>query len=76
MYLISKIQSKKKSHKAVRINVFLPFLFGDRRIQILIQIRIHTSDWRIRIRIQEAQKHVDPGDPIRIRIQIRNTAAD
>jgi hypothetical protein len=30
---------------------------------IQIRIRIHTSDWLIRIRIQEAQKHVDPVDP-------------
>ncbi len=26
-----------------------------------------------RIRIQEAQKHLDPVDPVRIRIRIRNT---
>jgi hypothetical protein len=41
---------------------FLLFLLGDRRIQIRsrAQIRIH----RIRIRIQEAQKHVDPVDSI------------
>jgi hypothetical protein len=32
------------------------FLLGDRRIRI----RIHTSDYWIRIRIQEAQKDVDP----------------
>jgi serine/threonine protein kinase len=39
-------------------------LHDDRRIRIRIQsrIRIHTSDWWIRIR--EAQKHVDPdSDP-------------
>jgi hypothetical protein len=30
---------------------------------IHIRIRIHTSDWWIRIRIQEAEKHVDPVDP-------------
>ena len=36
---------------------FLLFLLDDRRIRI----RIHTSDWWIRI--QEAQKHVDPVDP-------------
>jgi hypothetical protein len=35
-------------------------LLDDRRIRI--RIRIHTSDSWIRIRIQEAQKHVDP-DP-------------
>jgi hypothetical protein len=44
---------------------FLLFLHDDRRIRIRIQsrirIRIQTSDkW---IRIQEAQKHVDPVDP-------------
>jgi hypothetical protein len=33
------------------------FLLGDRRI------RIHTSYYWIRIRIQEAQKHTDPPDP-------------
>jgi hypothetical protein len=33
------------------------------RIQSRIRIRIHTSDQWIRIRIQEAQKHVDPVDP-------------
>ena len=48
----------KKSHKAVGIKIVL-FLLGDKRIWI----RIHTSVTRIRIRIQEAQKHVDPVDP-------------
>ncbi len=28
-----------------------------------IRIRIHNADQWIRIRIQEAQKHVDPVDP-------------
>jgi hypothetical protein len=36
---------------------FLLFLLDDRRI------RIRISDLWIRIRIQEAQKHVDPSDP-------------
>jgi hypothetical protein len=39
--------------------MFLLFLLGDRRIQI----RIHTSDYWIRIQIQEAQKQTDPTDP-------------
>jgi hypothetical protein len=38
-------------------------LYDDRRIRIRIQSRIHTSDQWIRIRIREAQKHVDPVDP-------------
>jgi hypothetical protein len=48
---------------------FLLFLHDDRRIRIRSRIRIqsririHTSDYWIRIRIQEAQKHVDPVDP-------------
>ncbi len=37
----------KRSHKTVRIKVFLPIFATDRRIQI---------------RIREAQKHVDPVD--------------
>ncbi len=46
-------KKSKRSHKTVEIKVFL----NDRRIRI----RIHTSVW---IRIQEAQKHVDPdSDP-------------
>ncbi len=52
-------KKSKRSHKAEGINVFLTFLLGERRIQS----RIHTSDWWIRIQIQEAQKHVDPVDP-------------
>ncbi len=60
MYIIFKDKKSKRSHKAVGIKVFLPFLLGERRIQIRIRIRIHTSDCWIRIRIQEAQKHVDP----------------
>jgi hypothetical protein len=31
--------------------------------RILIRSRIHTSDYWIRIRIREAQKHVNPVDP-------------
>jgi hypothetical protein len=63
MYIIFKDKKQsKRSHKAEGINVFLTFLLGDRRIQI--GIRIHTSDWWIRIWIQEPQKHVDPdSDP-------------
>ncbi len=59
MYIIFKDKKSKSGHIAVGIKVFLTFLLGDRRIRI----RIHTSDWWIRIRIQEAQKHVDPVDP-------------
>ncbi len=59
MYIIFKDKKSKRSHKAEGIKVFLTFWLVDRRIQI----RIHTSDWWIRIRIQEAQKHVDPVDP-------------
>ncbi len=59
-YIIFKDKKSKRSHKAVGIKVFLYFfLLGDRRIEI--RIRIHTSDWWIRI--QEVQKHVDPVDP-------------
>ncbi len=62
MYIIFKDKKSEKSHKAVGIKVFLLFLLGNRRIQI--RIRIRSSDWWIRIRIQEAQKHVDPdSDP-------------
>ncbi len=57
MYIIFKDKKSKRSHKAVGIKVFLTFfLLGDGRIYI----RIHTSEWWIRI--QEAQKHVDPVD--------------
>jgi hypothetical protein len=55
---------KKHLHHFSKIKIKkLLFLHDDRRIRIRIQcrIRIHTSDkW---IRIQEAQKHVDPVDP-------------
>ncbi len=50
---------RKKVKKESRF--FLLFLLNDRRIRI--QSRIHYSDYWIRIRIQEAQKHVDPVDP-------------
>jgi hypothetical protein len=56
----------KEVTKQEKSRFFLLFLLNVRRIQIWtrIRIRIHTSDkWiRIRIWIQEAQKHVDPGD--------------
>jgi hypothetical protein len=38
---------------------FLLVLLGERRIRI----RIHTSDYWIRIRNQEAEKHTNPTDP-------------
>ncbi len=57
-----KGKKSKKSHKTVEIKVFfLLSLLNDRSIRS--RIRIHTSDLWIRIRIQEAQKHVDPVDP-------------
>ncbi len=43
-----KDKKSKRSHKTVGIKVFFTFLLDDRRI---------------RIRIQEAQKHKDPTDP-------------
>jgi hypothetical protein len=49
---------KKKSQKSINQG-FSFFLLNDRRIRI----RIHTSDWWIRIQIQEAYKHVDLEDP-------------
>jgi hypothetical protein len=58
MNIIFKDKVKKKSHSSRNQGFSNFFLLGDRRIQI--RIRIHTSDWWIRI--QEAQKHVDP-DP-------------
>jgi hypothetical protein len=51
----SKIKSQKEVTKQEESRFFLLFLLGDGRI--------HTSDLCIRIRIQEAQKHVDPMDP-------------
>ncbi len=63
LHHFSKIKTKKskRSHKTVGIEVFSHylevFLLDDRRIRI----RIHTSDKRIRI--QEAQKHIEPTDP-------------
>jgi hypothetical protein len=56
-----KDKKSKRSHKAVGSRFFLLFLLGDRRIRS--RIRIHTPDYWIRIRIQEAQKHTDPTDP-------------
>jgi hypothetical protein len=56
----SKLKSQKEVTRQYKTRFFLLFLHNDRRIRI----RIHSSDkW---IRIQEAQKHVDPeSDPIR-----------
>ncbi len=42
---------------------FLLFLLDDRRIRIQIRTRIRNSDQWIRMRIREAQKHMDPADP-------------
>jgi hypothetical protein len=55
--LLFKDKKSKRSHKTVRIKVFLTILLDDSRIRIWI----HTSDYWIRIR--EAQKHEDPVDP-------------
>ncbi len=65
LHHFSKIKSQKEVTKLEKSRFFLLFLFNDRRIRIRIQsrIRIHTSDYWIRIRIQEAQKQVDPVDP-------------
>jgi hypothetical protein len=54
LHHFSKIKSQKR-HKTVGIKAFLTiFLLYDR----MIRIQIHTSNqW---IRIQEAQKHMDP----------------
>ncbi len=52
---VFKDKKSKRSHKTVRIKVFLTILLDDR------SIRIHTSDYWIRTR--EAQKHADPVDP-------------
>jgi hypothetical protein len=53
----SKIKSQKEVKNQSKSRFFLLFLLGDRRL------RIHTFGQWIRIRIQEAQKHVDPVDP-------------
>ncbi len=60
-----KDKKAKRVAKKQESRFFLLFLHDDRRIRIQsrIRIRIHTSDQWIRIRIQEAQKHVDPVDP-------------
>ncbi len=55
--IIDLQDANKKLFKKSR--VFLLFLLNDRRIRS--RIRIHISDKCIRI--QEAQKHVDPVDP-------------
>jgi hypothetical protein len=63
----SKIKSQKEVTKQKKSRFFLLYLLNDRRFRIRIQSRIrigiHTSDKWIQIRIQEAQKHVDPVDP-------------
>jgi hypothetical protein len=42
---------------------FLLFLLDDRRIRSWSRILIHVSDYWIWMRIQKAQKHMDPTDP-------------
>jgi hypothetical protein len=55
LHHFSKIKSPTEVTKQQESRFFLLFLLDDRRI------RIHPSDYWIRIR--EAQKHVDPVDP-------------
>ncbi len=62
-----KDKKSKRSHKTVKVKVFLIFLLNNIRIRIWI----HTSDLWIRIQIQEAQNMW-----IRIRIWIRNTGSE
>ncbi len=58
LHHFSKKKSQKEVTKQSKSRFFLLFLLSDRRIRS----RIHTSDYWIRI--QEAQKHVDPdSDP-------------
>ncbi len=58
---------KYKSHKEVTKQkesmFFSLFLLDDRRIRIQIRTRIRNSDQWIRMRIREAQKHMDSTDP-------------
>jgi hypothetical protein len=57
-----KGKKSKRSHKtegSKQSRYFLLFLLN----KIRLRIRIHTSDEWIGIRIEEAQKHVDPVDP-------------
>jgi hypothetical protein len=56
-----KDKKSKKVTKTEGTKVFLLLLLDDRRIRI--RSRIDTSDQWIRIRVREAQKHVDPVDP-------------
>ncbi len=53
-----KDKKSKRSHKTVGIKVFLLFWLEDRRIRIRTRALTHE-----RIRIQEAQEHMDPADP-------------
>ncbi len=57
--------SKKKGYvtKLLESRFFLLFLLDDRKIRSRILIWICTSDWWIRIRIQEVQKHTVGMDP-------------
>jgi hypothetical protein len=61
LHYSSKIKSHKKSFLKEELRFFLLYLLDLRRVQI----RIHTSDCWIWIRMEEAQK---------LRIQIQNTA--
>ncbi len=52
-----KIKSHKEVTKQQESMFFFLFLLGDRRF------RIHISDLQIRLRIRDAQKHMDPTVP-------------
>jgi hypothetical protein len=56
--ILQRVLHAQKSHKIVEIKVFLHFLLVGGRIRI--QSRIRANKLRIRLRIQEAQKHTDP----------------
>jgi hypothetical protein len=62
LHHVSKIKiQKKSSHKTVGIDPGFSYYFC--LIIEGIRIRKRSSYYRIRIRIQEAQKHKDPADP-------------
>ncbi len=67
----SKIKSHKKSQKDSRNQGFSSFFL---LVNGRTRIWIHTNNLQIRMRIQEAQKHMDPSDPdhkLRIRMRIQ-----
>jgi hypothetical protein len=56
-----KDKKSKGSTKQKKSRFFLLFLLEDRRIRN--RSRILSCDYRIQMRIREAQKHTDPTDP-------------